>query len=132
MRFSVRLSRGALFYFKGYIMYTKKELEQYGFYFIRQIAREIGVKNASTFKKKELIDAILDVQNGFVKPYFPTKGKGRPAMKIFQDPLKDKQSSKEIEEIVLADTKNRKVELFEKKLDEIYQEFKQLLLSTIK
>ncbi len=58
--------------------FTKEELDQYHYTVLREIGREIGVKAPASYNRKEqLIQRILDIQNGKIKPVAPTK-RGAP------------------------------------------------------
>ena len=57
--------------------YTKEQLNQINVHSLRILARDLGVKAPTSLIKQDLIDEILDIQNGNKQPYIPTD-KGRP------------------------------------------------------
>ena len=54
----------------------------YGIYELRVIARKLGVKDATIFRRKDLIKKIEDVECGKVEPYIRKTKQGRPAKDI--------------------------------------------------
>ena len=58
---------------------VREELEKLGIYQLRIYARQVGVKLATTLKKADLIDSIMNVLNGNQEPYVKPTKKGRPA-----------------------------------------------------
>ena len=62
----------------------RDELEKLGIYQLRMYARRVGVKLATTLKKADLIDAILQVVSGEKEPYVKKTKKGRPPKEILQ------------------------------------------------
>ena len=110
-------------------MYTKNNLESCGIYPLRQIGRQIGVKKPSSLKKTDLINAILDLQNGYIKPYFTNKG--RPAKNDTEIKSNLLPKAEHVKEKILVKSKKKKKQLVERKLDELYIEFKQLILDLI-
>jgi hypothetical protein len=72
----------------------RKELEKLPLYQLRQKGREVGVKSPTTYKKKDLIDAIINVLEGKVLP--EKTNRGRPAMSSFET-RKTKKQTKDIE-----------------------------------
>ena len=105
-------------------MSTKKDLQNFSVFALREIGRELGVKSPSTLKKRDLIEAIINLENGLTKPYFSTKG--RPLMKN-----KTITEEKEITSIKDVNTNKKRKEYVEKELDNIYEQFKTLVLDLI-
>lgn len=62
---------------KKFIYFTKEKLENISYFILREIARQMGVKAPATKKKEQLIDEILLIQEGKLKPCKPTN-KGAP------------------------------------------------------
>lgn len=60
------------------IQFTEEELYQFGIYQLRDIARKLGVHLPTTYKKEELIEQILKIQSGELKPFVAKNKKGRP------------------------------------------------------
>ena len=58
--------------------YTKDNLNVLGIFQLRDLARGVGVHLPTTYKKDELIEKILQVVNGEIKPFVPKNKKGRP------------------------------------------------------
>lgn len=56
-------------------MYTLDELYNKRLTDLRQYARKIGVKNATSLKKRELMEQIIGVQNGTIVPHFSKSGR---------------------------------------------------------
>lgn len=80
---------------------------QLGIYELRNVAREIGVKRPTTFKKADLIEQIEQIETGELKPYVKKTKQGRPAKQItsqfiFQN-LSDEEKVKLINEHFLKD-----------------------------
>ena len=50
------------------ITYTKEELENLGIFELRTLGREMGAKSPTTANKADLIQTILDIQSGKIKP----------------------------------------------------------------
>ncbi len=50
-------------------------LNEKALYELRLIARNIGVRHPTSFRKKDLIDKILRIESGIDTPYFGTKGR---------------------------------------------------------
>lgn len=59
------------------MQYTKEELNQLNIYSLRNFARETGVKSPTTLTKENLINSILEIQNGQKLPQARSK-RGRP------------------------------------------------------
>lgn len=59
--------------FENYNIYN-----DFGIYELRNIAREKGVKSPSTKKKNELIEDIIKLDSGVIKPYVNKTKQGRP------------------------------------------------------
>ena len=57
---------------------NRKELNNKPLYELRCIGRHIGVKAASSLSKSDLIEKILEIENGITTPTFTNKG--RPSM----------------------------------------------------
>ena len=57
--------------------YSREQLVEINLYSLRNLAREIGVKAPTSFKKQELIDEILLIDSGKKQAY--KSNKGRPA-----------------------------------------------------
>ena len=72
-------------------------MEKLPLYQLRQKGREIGVKSPTTYKKKDLIEAIIDVLEGKVVP--EKTNRGRPAMNSFEQ-HKTKKEIKDIEKSI--------------------------------
>ena len=47
---------------------------------LREIGRACGVKAPTSLNKNQLIQAIIDIEDGVSKPYFNTTNRGRPAL----------------------------------------------------
>ena len=58
-------------------MLDKKQFENLGIYEIRKIAREKGVYSPTKLRREKLIEQIIKVDSGEIKPY-QKKSKGRP------------------------------------------------------
>lgn len=52
--------------------------DDFNIYELRNIAREKGVKLPTTKKKKELIEEIIKLDSGIIKPYVKKTKQGRP------------------------------------------------------
>ena len=59
-----------------------RKYEDLGFFELRAIASELGVKNPTKRKKANLIEAIDDVSTGKVEPFKSTERRGRPPKNI--------------------------------------------------
>lgn len=70
--------------------------EDLGIYQLRVVAREIGVKNATIYKKKDLIKKIIDIEKGKTKPYKKTTKQGRPAKDLNMEEIKKIVSNSQI------------------------------------
>ena len=57
--------------------FTKKQLLTFSIYELRSIGKKIGVKAPTSLTKKNLIDAIVNVQSGLIEPYFSKRGRPR-------------------------------------------------------
>jgi len=60
----------------------QKDLNNLSIFELRDLARKVGVFNPTVLKKKDLINAICDVQDGKVKPYIAKTKQGRPPKEI--------------------------------------------------
>lgn len=58
--------------------YTNQNLSQFGIFQLREIARSVGVHLPTTYKKDDLIEKILQVVKGEIKPFVAKNKKGRP------------------------------------------------------
>lgn len=58
-------------------------LRQASIFELRNIARSMGVLSPTIFKKEELIDKVLKIQNGEEKPQMPKSRQGRPPKSVF-------------------------------------------------
>ncbi|MBQ8761851.1 MAG: Rho termination factor N-terminal domain-containing protein [Clostridia bacterium] len=65
--------------------FDEKNLQQMGIFQLRTIAREVGVHLPTTLKKQELIEQILKVARGEVKPFVPKNKKGRPPKTLLNE-----------------------------------------------
>ncbi len=81
---------------------NKEFLEKQSIHYLRTYARQIGVKKSTTYRKFDLIEQILNVLEGKIKPHFSCAG--RPPLNY-----------NEIEEYV-------------KELDLVLQKFRQELI----
>ena len=79
--------------------------DYYCLYDLRKIAKEKGVPNPTTYRKKELIKQILQIDDGIIKPRFSNKG--RPTTKKINLTL----SSNDV--IIVLDTINKIRKLLE-------------------
>lgn len=52
--------------------------ENYNLYELRTLGREKGVKAPTTFKRRELIEQIINIDNGIFSPYDKNTKQGRP------------------------------------------------------
>ncbi len=64
------------------ITYTKEELENLGIFELRTLGREMGAKSPTTANKADLIQTILDIQSGKIKPEENKTKRGRPPKTI--------------------------------------------------
>lgn len=77
-----------------------ENLENYNFYNnfsiyeLRNIAREKGVKLPTTLRKKDLIDEIIKLDKGIIKPYFRTSKQGRPCKRFSKNAFKEVSNNK--------------------------------------
>ena len=55
--------------------YKREELSKCCLFTLRQIGREIGVKSPTSLTKNALIEQIIKVDNGEIKPYFSKVGR---------------------------------------------------------
>lgn len=79
-------SVGAFFVLNGVKMtYTKEYLEKISLLGLRQIGREVGVKSPTSLRKDQLVESILDIQQGYIEPYFNCDKRGRPALSNQKD-----------------------------------------------
>jgi|AntRauTorcE11897_2_1112592.scaffolds.fasta_scaffold00019_85 transcription termination factor Rho len=62
--------------------FNKNNLEKLGIFELRNLARDIGVHSPTIYKKKEIIEKILDIINGKVEPYTAKTKQGRPPKSI--------------------------------------------------
>lgn len=62
---------------KEFITFTKEILKEVGFLAIREIARQIGVRSPASKTKEQLIEEILGIQQGLIKP-IPIRKIGAP------------------------------------------------------
>lgn len=73
-----------------------EEYEKLGIYQLRILARQLGVKDITLYKKSDLIDKIKDIVSGKTKPYIKTTKQGRPAKNLEAFEIKDIVSSLQI------------------------------------
>ena len=99
--------------------YTWDNLENLLIYTLREIGREVGVKSPSSKKKYDLIQEIINIQNGTTAPYFTNLG--RPTLGSIP-PFPPKNNSTEIEREMLE-----KIEAIEKEVQNFFDELKILL-----
>ena len=88
--------------------YTMEQLDAMGIFELRTIARSVGVKSPTTAKKAELVQAILDIESGKVKPVNNSQRRGRPPKDI----------SLTEGELLKANAVNKGVECTEKREEE--------------
>lgn len=70
--------------------------EDLGIYQLRVLAREMGVKNATIYKKEDLIIKIRNIENGKTKPYVRKTKQGRPAKDVDMEEIKKIVSNSQI------------------------------------
>ncbi len=58
--------------------YTRENLNEFGIFQLREIARSVGVHLPTTYKKDDLIEKILQVISGEIAPFVAKNKKGRP------------------------------------------------------
>ena len=90
------------------IKYTYESLEKMHLTDLRQIAREIGVKNPTSRTKLILIADIMDIEEGRAKPYFNT-GRGRPPIPRYT-PTNDKVSYENYVKKQVSNELNKKIQ----------------------
>ena len=56
----------------------QNNLQELGIFQLRNLARQVGVKLPTTFKKAELIQKITEIVQGEKEPFFRKDKKGRP------------------------------------------------------
>lgn len=64
------------------IKYTREDLQKCSVFEVRVIGRKKGVKSPTTYKKDEIINKILAIQEGDETPHFNSNSRGRPPAKI--------------------------------------------------
>ena len=79
--------------------YKKDNLKQMSVYPLRKIGKDLGVKSPTSLKKNELIESILDIQSGKIKPV--SSKHGRPSLnseyKSLENNKKEKEQKEKIE-----------------------------------
>lgn len=124
MRFSVRCLLVAHFFVGVKNMnYEKTFLESLSLVSLRDVGKSIGVKAPTGLTKKELLQAILDVQEKKVEPHFSKRG--RPPLKTV-DKTEFVQVVKTIPDKKLLDN------IFDSVLDEFLLKLKKELLKIYK
>ena len=103
------------------IIYSFEQLDKIRIQYLRDIAREIGVKAPTSFKKDVLIEEILQIQSGRKAPYTRTK-KGRPLKENFR-----LESAKDNIRLVEKIEKNLKKEIIDCILKEIEKKLYKIL-----
>ena len=116
LRFCALTQVGALFLFLGNEMeYTKEQLSEINIYYLRNIAREIGVRAPTCLTKTNLINEILKINSGKKEPTKPNKA-GRPIKKAFnvedlENEEKCLQKKKELIDEILKEIEKKLYEL---------------------
>ncbi|MBR1925534.1 MAG: hypothetical protein IJ837_01620 [Clostridia bacterium] len=62
---------------------TRENLNKFGIFQLREYARSIGVHLPTTYKKDDLIEKIMQVENGTIEPFVPKNKKGRPPKNVY-------------------------------------------------
>ena len=62
---------------------TREKLNKFGIFQLREYARSIGVHLPTTYKKDDLIEKIMQVENGDIQPFVPKNKKGRPPKNLY-------------------------------------------------
>jgi hypothetical protein len=93
---------------------TREKLSLKSIHELRTLGREIGVKSPTSCNKDKLIDRIIAVDTGRVKPFFTQKG--RPPYKSKGKGERKSLSVKEIEQIdkILENAKQEIIRLLVK------------------
>ncbi len=65
-----------------FITFSKEELSDLHYNVIREIGRQLGVKAPAGMNKDDVVDAILKIQSGELKPVDPTKRGAPPKIKV--------------------------------------------------
>ena len=92
--------------------YTKEQLEDYTIHDLRLIGRSIGVRAPSAMVKKDLVQAILSVQDGCVKPHLTSRGRPRKTtLEIEQKIFKPNSKFEQKVDVLLAQIKKTIMEL---------------------
>ncbi|MBR3804196.1 MAG: Rho termination factor N-terminal domain-containing protein [Clostridia bacterium] len=95
----------------------RNELEKTSFAQLKVYARAIGVKSPTIFKKSELIDMIIKVENGEILPIFSNRGR-----KPYLSELTAHKSNNEYE---------YKVKKLIIELNEVMNKFNEAIIKTI-
>ena len=95
--------------------YTKEQLSEINIYYLRNIAREIGVRAPTCLTKTNLINEILKINSGKKEPTKPNKA-GRPIKKAFnvedlENEEKCLQKKKELIDEILKEIEKKLYEL---------------------
>ena len=110
-----------------FMQYNKDDLEKMALVDLRLIGRAVGVKSPTSLRKNELITEILLVGNG--KKTSLKSNSGRPVivkmrcMEDFKTEIVEQNNKKD---------ENKNLASFEKRLDRILSDFKQLILDMTK
>lgn len=56
----------------------QEQLNELSIFSLRELARRVGVSSPTSKKKQQLIDDIIAINNGAIKPYVPKTKQGRP------------------------------------------------------
>ena len=81
--------------------YTKDNLIKMSIYPLRKIGKDLGVKSPCVLNKKELIETILGIQDGKIKPV--SSKRGRPTLNSnYQSVENDKKNKEQKEKIEVA------------------------------
>ena len=88
--------------------FTKKELLTFSIYELRCIGKDIGVKAPTSLVKADLVDAIINVQSGLVKPYVAKRG--RPSIVTPK------------EKILISKAKINVIEIIDRVLEKVKEE----------
>lgn len=112
--------------------YIKESLDEISLYDLRRFAKEMGVKSPSMLRKKELIEAIIDVKRGNKLP--DKSKKGRPCKKSFlgKEPNDDARFDEVISECEkLIKLRQELKEDVERILNEEFEKLKKRIINKI-
>ncbi len=62
--------------------FIEEDLQKISIHTLREMGRAFGIKAPTGLTKSQLIQALIDIENGTVKPHVSTSNRGRPALSM--------------------------------------------------